>query len=116
MGYPEKRALRGSVSGLKATKLTTRKFRPKAVDASLCVVMRDACWDCISITEAATTSYVAGSHSVNDPDDFFTPHPGVGLFLFADGSVHAVRTRVPVPVLQALSTPYLGEVINSDDY
>jgi prepilin-type processing-associated H-X9-DG protein len=57
-----------------------------------------------------------GSHTLNDrsadPDNFFTPHPGSGQFLFADGSVRGVRTRIDLRVLQALSTRAGGEVVN----
>jgi hypothetical protein len=61
-----------------------------------------------------------GSHTLNgpasDPDDFFTPHTGVGMFVFGDGSVRSVRTSVKLGVLQALSTRAGGEIINPDDY
>jgi prepilin-type processing-associated H-X9-DG protein len=57
-----------------------------------------------------------GSHTLNDrsadPDNFFTPHPGAGQFLFADGSVRGVRTRIDPLVFQALSTRDGGEVVN----
>ncbi len=61
-----------------------------------------------------------GSHTLNDPysdpDDFFSPHSGAGMFLFADGSVRPVRTSVALAVLQALSTRAGGEVIDPNDY
>jgi prepilin-type N-terminal cleavage/methylation domain-containing protein/prepilin-type processing-associated H-X9-DG protein len=61
-----------------------------------------------------------GSHSVAaadaDPDDFFTPHAGAALFLFADGSVRPVKKDVPQAVLRALSTRAGGEYVNADDF
>jgi prepilin-type N-terminal cleavage/methylation domain-containing protein/prepilin-type processing-associated H-X9-DG protein len=56
-----------------------------------------------------------GSHTLNDraadPDNFFTPHPAAGQFLFADGSVRGVQTQVDLLVFQALSTRAGGEVV-----
>jgi prepilin-type N-terminal cleavage/methylation domain-containing protein len=51
-----------------------------------------------------------------DPDDFFTPHTGVGLFLFADGSVRPVPIGTPVAVMEALATRSGGEVVNSEGF
>jgi prepilin-type N-terminal cleavage/methylation domain-containing protein/prepilin-type processing-associated H-X9-DG protein len=51
-----------------------------------------------------------------DPEDFFTPHTGVAMFLFADGSVHSITTATPLSVLQALSTRDGDEVVNSGDF
>jgi prepilin-type processing-associated H-X9-DG protein len=72
--------------------------------------------------EGAATRTLAhtGSHTLNDanadPDDFFTPHPGVGNFLFGDGSVRGVRASVDLKVLQALSTRSGGEIVDPNDY
>ncbi|HZT83394.1 MAG TPA: DUF1559 domain-containing protein [Gemmataceae bacterium] len=72
--------------------------------------------------EEAPTQPLAhtGSHTLNDPnadpDDFFSPHTGVALFLFADGSVRTVRIGVSLPVLQALSTRAGGEVVGPNDF
>jgi prepilin-type processing-associated H-X9-DG protein len=59
-------------------------------------------------------------HTINDPnsdpEEFFTPHTGTANFLFVDGSVRPVRTRVSLSVLQALATRDGGEVINPNDY
>jgi prepilin-type processing-associated H-X9-DG protein len=59
-------------------------------------------------------------HTINDPnsdpEDFFTPHTGTANFLFADGSVRPLRTRISLPVLQALATRDGGEVVNSDEF
>jgi prepilin-type N-terminal cleavage/methylation domain-containing protein/prepilin-type processing-associated H-X9-DG protein len=58
--------------------------------------------------------------TINDPradeEDFFTPHTGVGMFLFVDGSVHSITTTLSLPVLQALSTRDGGEVVNAGDF
>ncbi len=59
-------------------------------------------------------------HTINDPnadpEDFFTPHTGVALFAFADGSVQPVRAEVALSVLQALATRNGGEVVNPGDF
>jgi prepilin-type processing-associated H-X9-DG protein len=61
-----------------------------------------------------------GSHTLNDPnadpDDFFTPHVGVGMFLFADGSVRPVRAEIDLGLLQALSTRAGGEVTSGEAF
>jgi prepilin-type N-terminal cleavage/methylation domain-containing protein/prepilin-type processing-associated H-X9-DG protein len=61
-----------------------------------------------------------GSHSLGDPsadpDDFFSPHPTVGMFLFADGSVRPVKKTIPLAVLQALSTRAGGEPIDTASF
>ncbi|TMQ34640.1 MAG: DUF1559 domain-containing protein [Planctomycetota bacterium] len=70
--------------------------------------------------EAAPTQTLAhtGSHTLNDanadPDDFFTPHVGVGMFLFADGSVRPLQNNVDLTLLQALSTRACGEVVSGE--
>jgi prepilin-type N-terminal cleavage/methylation domain-containing protein len=74
-----------------------------------------------TVEEAATQVLVhIAVHTLNDPnsdpEDFFTPHTGNGLFLFADGSVRTVRWGVSLAVLQALATRDGGETINPDDY
>ncbi len=51
-----------------------------------------------------------------DPEDFFTPHTGVAMFLFADGSVHSISTALSLQTLQALSTRNGGEVVNASDF
>ena len=74
-----------------------------------------------AVEEAATEvlAHVA-VHTINDanadPEDFFTPHPGVARFFFADGSVRPVRTGVTLSVLQALATRDGGEVIDPDSF
>jgi prepilin-type N-terminal cleavage/methylation domain-containing protein/prepilin-type processing-associated H-X9-DG protein len=49
-----------------------------------------------------------------DPEDFFTPHTGVGIFLFVDGSVRPLTTSLSLNVLQALATRNGGEVVNGE--
>jgi prepilin-type N-terminal cleavage/methylation domain-containing protein/prepilin-type processing-associated H-X9-DG protein len=62
----------------------------------------------------------AGSHSLNDrfsdPDNFFTPHPGAGQFLFADGSVRRLQIQIDLAVFQALATRNGGEVVTDVDF
>jgi prepilin-type N-terminal cleavage/methylation domain-containing protein/prepilin-type processing-associated H-X9-DG protein len=70
--------------------------------------------------EEAPTQVLAhvSIHALNDrnsdPEDFFTPHTGVGNFLFGDGSVRTLTTATPVKLLQALATRNGGEVVNAD--
>jgi prepilin-type processing-associated H-X9-DG protein len=56
--------------------------------------------------------------TINDPradsEDFFTPHTGVGNFLFVDGSVRSLSTSLSLSVLQAIATRNGGEVVNAD--
>jgi prepilin-type N-terminal cleavage/methylation domain-containing protein/prepilin-type processing-associated H-X9-DG protein len=74
-----------------------------------------------AVEEAPTQvlSHVA-VHTVNDanadPEDFFSPHTGVCMFLFADGSVRPLHTRVQLAVLQALATRNGGETISAGDF
>jgi hypothetical protein len=75
----------------------------------------------MAVEEAPTQTLAhTGSHTLNDPDsdpdDFFSPHAGIGHFLFGDGSVRGVRARLALSVLQALSTRAGGEVISPDDF
>ncbi len=90
------------------------------------------CEGTIHITPGAPTDSVAvgdspaqslaqtGSHSLNDrssdPDNFFTPHPAVGQFLFADGSVRGLPIHVNPTVFQALATRSGGEVVTELDF
>jgi prepilin-type N-terminal cleavage/methylation domain-containing protein/prepilin-type processing-associated H-X9-DG protein len=52
---------------------------------------------------------------INDPFsevyDFFSPHQGVAMWLFADGSVHRLNNDVDLSVLNALCTRAGGEVV-----
>jgi prepilin-type N-terminal cleavage/methylation domain-containing protein len=49
----------------------------------------------------------------SEPYDFFSPHPGVVFFAFADGSVHGLRPTTNIAVLQALATRAGGEPVGS---
>jgi prepilin-type processing-associated H-X9-DG protein len=51
----------------------------------------------------------------DDPEDFYTPHTGVAMFLFADGSVRTLRIGIDLKVLQALVTRNGGEVVNANE-
>jgi prepilin-type N-terminal cleavage/methylation domain-containing protein/prepilin-type processing-associated H-X9-DG protein len=61
-----------------------------------------------------------GSKSLNspfsEPYDFFSPHGNVVQFVFADGSVHGLRTSADVTMLQALATRAGGEQIAVPDF
>jgi prepilin-type N-terminal cleavage/methylation domain-containing protein/prepilin-type processing-associated H-X9-DG protein len=72
-----------------------------------------------SVEDAPTQTLAhTGSHTLNDlrsdPDDFFTPHAGKGLFLFADGSVRTIDIAIDLKILQALSTRAGGEVVPAE--
>lgn len=51
-----------------------------------------------------------------EPYDFFSPHPSLVQFVFADGSVHALNSDVQVSVLQALATRNGDETIDGGAY
>jgi prepilin-type N-terminal cleavage/methylation domain-containing protein/prepilin-type processing-associated H-X9-DG protein len=74
-----------------------------------------------AIEDAPTQTLVhIAAHTINDPnsdpEDFFTPHQGTAMFLFADGSVRPVRTGIKLTILQALATRDGNEVINAGDF
>ena len=50
------------------------------------------------------------------PDDFYSPHPLGGYFLFADGSARFVRDSVDLHVLRALCTRDHGEIVDGGAY
>ena len=50
------------------------------------------------------------------PDDFYSPHPLGGNFLFADGSARFLRDAIDLRVLRALCTRDLGEILGGDAY
>ena len=51
-----------------------------------------------------------------DPEDFYTPHPTVGHFLFADGTVRPIQLGISLPVFQALATRNGGETVDLSEY
>ena len=51
-----------------------------------------------------------------DEEDFFTPHTGVAMFLFVDGSVRSVSIATPLSMLQAIATRDGGEAVNAGDF
>jgi prepilin-type N-terminal cleavage/methylation domain-containing protein len=63
---------------------------------------------------------VSNDKTLNDPTStpycFFSPHVGLVLFAFADGSVRPLRTTTEYRVLEALATRADGEVINGSDF
>ena len=56
-----------------------------------------------------------GTHRLNDVYseiyDFYSPHKGVGMFLFADGSVRAMSCGTSLDVWSALATRAGGETV-----
>ncbi|MHC5539223.1 DUF1559 family PulG-like putative transporter [Singulisphaera rosea] len=50
------------------------------------------------------------------PDGFGSPFPGGANILFADGSVHFLKSTIDIRVFQALATPDGGEMTSSDEY
>ena len=61
----------------------------------------------------------AGRHTLDqdysEPYDFYSPHPFIGMFLFADGSVRTLTEATPVAVWAAIATRAGGEPIPNDD-
>jgi prepilin-type N-terminal cleavage/methylation domain-containing protein/prepilin-type processing-associated H-X9-DG protein len=49
-------------------------------------------------------------------DQFWARHPGGADFAFADGSVHFLKEKRPLPIFQALATRQGGEVVSADAY
>jgi prepilin-type N-terminal cleavage/methylation domain-containing protein len=52
----------------------------------------------------------------SEPSDFFSPHPGVVLFVFADGAVHPLKKGLDPDIFGALATRNGGEPISGDSY
>ena len=52
---------------------------------------------------AHTSSRTLNPH-IAQPYDFLAAHPGLGIFLFADGSVRSIRADAPVEVWVAIGT------------
>ena len=61
-----------------------------------------------------------GLRTINNPEahveDYWSRHPGGANMLFADGSVHFLKSSInPIP-WRALATRAFGEVISADSY
>ena len=72
----------------------------------------------VTVGSCAPGTYTFGPGTMSNQCDmfhFWSLHSGGGHFLFADGSVRPVRTRLPLSVLQALATRNGGEVVNPND-
>ena len=48
--------------------------------------------------------------------NFRSTHPSITNFVYADGSVHAIKDQISMPVYIGLSTMRAGEVISADSY
>lgn len=75
-----------------------------------------------SIVEGAPTQVMAriGRRPLLSPDsepyDFFSPHPQIVNFVFADGAVRSLSSDVSVDVLQALASRAGEEAVSPDGY
>jgi prepilin-type processing-associated H-X9-DG protein len=71
--------------------------------------------------EEPSTAVMArtGWHQLNghysEVYDFFSPHAGLGMFLFADGSVRAMGVNTSVKVWKAIGTRAGGEAISEEE-
>jgi prepilin-type processing-associated H-X9-DG protein len=76
-------------------------------------------WKSVIHTGPYLVGAKAGHHELNSPNsepyDFFSPHPGLVQFAFADGSVHALKSSLSVNVFQALGTRAGGEPVGNFD-
>ena len=61
-----------------------------------------------------------GARTINQPvahvEDYWSRHPGGANFLFADGSVHFLKSSISAVSWRALATRNGGEVISADQY
>ncbi len=61
-----------------------------------------------------------GTRTINNPEahveDYWSRHPGGANMLFADGSVHFLKSAINPLVWRALATRNLGEVLSADQY
>jgi prepilin-type processing-associated H-X9-DG protein len=67
-----------------------------------------------------TAGLEKGTRTIDNPEahveDYWSMHPGGVNMLFADGSVHFLKSSIrPIP-WRALVTRNFGEVISSDSY
>ncbi len=62
----------------------------------------------------------AGAHPLlsdhSEPYDFFSPHPGLVQFVFADGSVRPLSASVDLGVFQALASRNEGEPLGGGEF
>ena len=60
-----------------------------------------------------------GTHQLNSvytyPYDFYSPHPNIGMFLFADGSVQPLSFGMSLDAWAAIGTRAGGETIPPDE-
>jgi prepilin-type N-terminal cleavage/methylation domain-containing protein/prepilin-type processing-associated H-X9-DG protein len=73
--------------------------------------------------ESGDALVVAHTGELNGPnsvpahaDQFWSRHPGLAMFVFADGSVRAIKERRPLAIFQALGTRAGGEIVSADSY
>jgi prepilin-type N-terminal cleavage/methylation domain-containing protein len=65
---------------------------------------------------AAFTNFLPLNDPFTNLYGFFSPHPSLVMFAFADGAVHPLSSTVDPVVLQALATRAGNEVVNGGDY
>ncbi len=79
-------------------------------------------YDNADFDEALCLGHGNATHKPNsdnpvfDPDMYWSMHPGGCNFLFADGSVHFLKTGMNPGAYQYLMTRAGGEIISSDSY
>ncbi len=64
---------------------------------------------------ARTNPFPMNQH-YSSPYDFYSPHPVVGMFTFADGSVRALRFNLSATIWEAIGTRAGGETVSESDY
>jgi prepilin-type N-terminal cleavage/methylation domain-containing protein len=74
----------------------------------------------MAVEEPATAVMArTGWHQLNghysEVYDFFSPHVGMGLFLFADGSVRSMGVNTPLKVWKAVGSRAGGEAISEEE-
>jgi prepilin-type processing-associated H-X9-DG protein len=61
-----------------------------------------------------------GTRNINNPEahveDYWSRHPGGANMLFADGSVHFLKSSINPTPWRALATRDFSEVISADSY
>ena len=61
-----------------------------------------------------------GNRTINNPqahvEDYWSRHPGGANFLFADGSVHFLKSTINPTAWRSLATRNLGEIVSSDSF